>query len=160
MDTGDINNVLNYFHQSALRHFERAHMIAHDLNIPQSRPVDEQSANDPDERCKQWVLSESGQCPSEVASWDGSVNYDSNGACGRLESCCSYAGLLDSCRSGPVGLIPRKTIPNLESWNSSRSPSICHTQACPKPEITTYPSEVYETEVPQTSSSTDTNLEI
>ena len=134
-------------------------MIACDLVISESRSVDVQSAGDPAERCKQWVLNESGQCPSEVASWDGSVNYESQGGCGRLDSCSAYAGLLDSCRS-PIGLVPRKPIPNLESWNSSRSPPMCHAQVCAKPELAIYPSDFNEIEVPQASSSTDTKLEI
>jgi hypothetical protein len=153
------SSVLNCFHQSALRHFERAHMIACDLNIAQSSPVAVQSANDTNERCKQWVLNESGQCPSEVASWDGSVNYDSNEGNGRLDSCSAYAGLLDSCRSGH-DIIPIKALPVLESWNSSRSTSMCHVQICAKPELLTSSPGVHVTEAPRSLSISKTQLEI
>jgi hypothetical protein len=130
-------SVLDSFHQSALRHFERAHMLANDLDVAHRCPVTEQSANYRDQRCKQWVLNESGQCPSEVASWDGSINYDSHEGSGRLDSCSAYAGLFDSYRSAPAGIIPMKTVQSLESWTSSRSPSIFHAQTCAKPEHST-----------------------
>ena len=140
------NCVLDCFHQSALRHFERAHMIATDLDISQRCPVTEHSAHERDERCKQWVLNESGQCPTEVASWDGSINYDSHEGSGRLDSCSAYAGLLDSCRSALVGIMPIKTVPNLESWTSSRSHSMSHVQACTKPEPSTSLPDINGTE--------------
>ncbi len=159
-------NVLDCFHQSALRHFERAHMIARDLDISQNNqvcPVAEHSAHDRNERCRQWVLHESGQCPNEVASWDGSVNLDSHVGGGRLDSCSAYAGLLDSCRSGPHGIVQIKTVPILESWTSSRSPTMFHVQAFAKPELLINSSDAHGAhgqEAPHLSSSPNTRLEI
>jgi hypothetical protein len=151
------SSVLDCFHQSALRHFERAHMIACDLDIAQRCPVSAESADDRKQRCEQWVLNESGQCPREVASWDGSVNYDSIEGSGRLDSCSAYAGLLDSCRSGPLEVIPIKTLPVLESWNST---SMCHAQPCAKPELLTTSSAEHAKEASRSLSSPNTKLEI
>uniref|UniRef100_A0A7S0M115 Uncharacterized protein n=1 Tax=Cryptomonas curvata TaxID=233186 RepID=A0A7S0M115_9CRYP len=159
-DSAGQSSVLDCFHQSALRHFERAHMIAHDLDMSQSCAVAAQPANDMNERCKQWVLDESGQCPREVASWDGSVNYDSHEGNGPLESCSAYAGLLDSCISpvsGPFFMIPTKTV---ESWTSSRSISMCHAQTNVKPELPTDLSAAPCSEAPRPLTSPKAKLEL
>ena len=153
-DPEDKSNVLDCLHPSALRHFERAHMIARDLDISQSTIDKEQSAN----RCRQWVLNESGNCPRDVASWDGSIKYDSHEGSGRLEMYSVHSGALDSYRSGLV--CPAKALAqNLESWNSSRSPTMCHTQAGTKSERPP-DSDVNGIEAPRSSSSPNTKLEI
>ena len=79
---------------------------------------DEQIARQ--ERCKQWVLDESSCAPRELASWEGSIRYDS-GTSARLES---YPVGFDSVRSmQPLSSHALKTAQNIESWTSARSPT-------------------------------------
>ncbi len=127
-------DLLVHFHPSALRHFERAHMIAEDLDLSHSFLKEVQSTKQ--ERCKQWVLNELGTFSKDLASWDCSVKYDSGS--GRLDSCSVYSGVLDSCRSCPAGLPVNasKIAQNLESWTSVRSPPVCFAQMCARPSPT------------------------
>ncbi len=154
------SSVLDCLHPSALRHFERAHMIARDLDISLSTTDADQSAHDREKRCKQWVLNESGNCPRDVASWDGSIKYDSHEGSRRSELCSDHSGLLDSYRSGLVPHGPAKAAQILESWNSSHSPTMCHTQACSKSERQSE-ADMNGKEAPRAvSSSPNTKLEI
>jgi hypothetical protein len=158
-DSGDRSHVLDYFHPSALRHFERAHMIARDLDISLRTADADQSAQDREKRCKQWVMNESGNCPRDVASWDGSIKYDSQEGSGRSDVCSAHSGLLESYRSGLVSQNQTKALQNLESWNSSHSPTMGHTQACTKserpPDL-----DLNGIEAPQSSLSPNSRLEI
>jgi hypothetical protein len=130
-DSSKKSEILVHFHPSALRHFERAHMIAGDLDLLQPCLREEQSIRQ--ERCKQWVLNESEHLTNDLASWDCSVKYDSGS--GRLDSGSLYSGALDSCRSCPpvhqINVI--KASKNLESWTSARSPPLCCAQTCARP---------------------------
>ena len=129
-DSTTKSEILVHFHPSALRHFERAHMIAGDLDLSQSRLSEDISRQ---ERCKQWVFNESGPSPKGLASWDGSVKYESGS--GRLDSCSVYSSVLDSCRSCTAGpqIHAIKAAKNLESWTSARSPPLCCAQTCTRP---------------------------
>jgi hypothetical protein len=159
MAGSDKRNVLDFLHPSALRHFERAHMIARDLDISLKTTDTDQSAHDRETRCKQWVLNESGNCPRDVASWDGSIKYDSHEGSGRLDLCSANSGVLDSYRIGLAPQSQMKTVQNLESWTSSHSPTMCHTQAGTKSERPS-DSHVNGTTGPRSSSSPNTKLEI
>jgi hypothetical protein len=130
-DSSKKSEILVHFHPSALRHFERAQMIASDLDRSLHFLNEEQSTRQ--ERCKQWVLNGIGHFTKDLASWDGSVKYESGS--GRLDSGSLYSGVLDSYRSCPGGaqINVIKVPQNLESWTSVRSPPLCCTQTCARP---------------------------
>ena len=116
MTTCKNDQMLDHFHPSTLRHFERAHMISGEFHITDSTQ-DEESASKL-ERCQQWVMRESGCFPRDLASWDGSIKYDSGNSM-ILES---YAGELMTCQSkhdSCCHLI--KATQNIESWTSTMS---------------------------------------
>jgi hypothetical protein len=112
------SDILVHFHPSALRHFERTHMMSGELDLSQAPRDDDHSTRQ--ERCKQWVLNESGYYPRDLASWEGSIRYDS-GSSAKLDSVSGYSGILDSCRSNIAMYHCTK---HLESWTSARSPTI------------------------------------
>ena len=125
-DTSGKNDILGHFHPSALRHFERAHMMAGELDPAMCRQDDEQSTRQ--ERCKQWVMNECACLPRDLASWEGSIRYESGSA--KFDSCSAYSGVLDSCRSNhQLFLHALKAAQNLESWTSARSPTFASTNA-------------------------------
>lgn len=124
------SEILVHFHPSALRHFERTHMISGELDLSQTHKDDEHSTRQ--ERCKQWVLNESGCYPRDLASWEGSIRYDSGGSA-KLDSISGYSGILDSCRSNLAFYHTIKPAQNLESWTSARSPTI-FPASCAKPQ--------------------------
>jgi hypothetical protein len=133
-DSSKKSEILVRFHPSTLRHFERAHMLAGDLDLSQRCFSEEHSTKQ--ERCKQWVLNESGPFTKGLASWDGSVKYDSE--TGRLDSgsLCSVAlDSFKSCSAGPQ-IYAKKNSQNLESWTSARSPPLCCAQTCARPSPT------------------------
>ena len=113
--------ILVHFHPSTLRHFERAHMLAADFtfNLDQSHREDESTVRE--ERCKQWVMSNRGNFPKDMSSWDGSIKYDSGGST-RFDSGSGYNGVLDSLSSCHAGRCCGKLARCLESWGSAQSP--------------------------------------
>ena len=153
-DTSGRSDILGHFHPSAWRHFERAHMMAGELDPAMCKQDDEQSSKQ--ERCKQWVLNECGCLPRDLASWEGSVRYES-GASARLDSFSGlgYSGMLDSVKSNhPLFFHGLKAPQNLESWTSARSPTFTPANAKHQEKTTTL-TDVNGIEAPRSSVGTE-----
>ena len=108
--------ILGQFHPSTLRHFERAHMISCELDPTQVRHDNEDTSRQ--ERCERWVLNEIDHFPRDLASWEGSIKYDS-GSSTRVDS---YSGVHYPPPSNhQLACRAVKSAKNLESWTSTSS---------------------------------------
>jgi hypothetical protein len=97
-------------------------MLAADFKVNQDQNNREDESTSREERCKQWVVSNSGIAPKDMSSWDGSTKYDSGGSL-NFEFCSGCSEVLDSlrsCHAGCCGNLARC----FESWTSARSPTL------------------------------------
>ena len=125
--------LLNRFHHSALRHFERTCSVPSHTTDHSACPIAEcrcpiynelsvdgiqgEMSSAKQQRCKEWVEMSLNTDTSGMASWDGSIKYEST-KFAVLDSL-----LLDSMEYNiqSIALETSKGNNNLESWNSAPS---------------------------------------